>query len=418
MLFRFTRAATRTFAVLSLVAAANAGVTVVGKPGLGTFTTIQSAVDAASHGDVLLVAAGNYGGFTIDDKALTVIGQGAVNVSGVCTVKNLAVTRKAALIGLKITAPNSSVFAPPNALTLQDDAGMIRIQDCTLKGGRVSDSFMTISTGHGVRATSCQRVVIAASTLTGGDGGMPSGESPVAGGSGLDGSNSALALYDCTLYGGRGTDETYPSGGDGGDACHVVGWGVFVSGSTLRGGPGGGGDYIGCTTSGNGGDALDVTGAQLKWLDTAFVAGGNGSFGPCGQGVSGLTLRKTGAIETAYAGAKRTLVGPAIVNDNSTLSLTVTGTPGDRVWLLQDVQPAYLPIGPFIGVATILMPWKLALLPTNTIGASGSLTFDVPISDYTGTGGGWMWHVQALCRDATTGKRYLTTPRAVLVLDT
>ncbi|MCE9595931.1 MAG: hypothetical protein K8S98_17215 [Planctomycetes bacterium] len=402
--------------MLSLAAAANAGVTVLGNPGLGTFTTIQSAVDAASHGDVLIATSGSYASFTIDDKALTVIGHGVVNVAGTCTVKNLATNHRAALIGLRITAPNVS-SGTSSALVLQNDLGIVGVQDCTLKGGGNHDISSGAPSGNGATATNCQRVMIAASTLTGGSTGYSPGEWPRGGGCGLEAASSAVALYDCTLTGGLGSQETSPSGGEGGDACRVTGWGVFASGCTLTGGWGGSGDYIGTTTQGDGGDGLQVTSGQAKLLDCTLVAGKHATFPPFIVGVDGQPLNATSAIVKQYAGAKRTLAAMPIVNDKSVFSLTVTGTPGDRVWLLQDLQPTYLPIGPFIGVATIALPWKLLLQPANVIGPSGSLTINLPISDYTGPSAGWMWHLQGLCIDAS-GKRYLTTPRAVLVLDT
>ena len=45
------------------------------------------------------------------------------------------------------------------------------------------------------------------------------------------------------------------------------------AGSSLHGGNGGGGDYLGCTTSGDGGDGLVAVDAQVKLLADTILAG-------------------------------------------------------------------------------------------------------------------------------------------------
>src|SRR6516164_8743863 len=50
------------------------GVRIVDASGQRNFADIQSAIDAAVDGDVLLVGAGVYPGFTVDGKSLSIIG--------------------------------------------------------------------------------------------------------------------------------------------------------------------------------------------------------------------------------------------------------------------------------------------------------------------------------------------------------
>ena len=47
----------------------------------GHFDTIQGAVDAAADGDLILVRRGHYPAFTVDDKALTIAGEGTARRS-------------------------------------------------------------------------------------------------------------------------------------------------------------------------------------------------------------------------------------------------------------------------------------------------------------------------------------------------
>jgi Ca2+-binding RTX toxin-like protein len=49
---------------------------------VGTFDTIQAAIDAASGGETILVSAGNYDAFTVNKQGLTITGIGAVTIEG------------------------------------------------------------------------------------------------------------------------------------------------------------------------------------------------------------------------------------------------------------------------------------------------------------------------------------------------
>ncbi|MCC7013884.1 MAG: hypothetical protein IT454_15105 [Planctomycetes bacterium] len=67
------------------------GVVIFDAPGLGVLPNIQSAVNAATSGDVLLIAPGSYPSFTIDGKSLNVFALpgDAVHVDGTITITNI-----------------------------------------------------------------------------------------------------------------------------------------------------------------------------------------------------------------------------------------------------------------------------------------------------------------------------------------
>src|SRR6188508_2341772 len=65
--------------------------------GGGQFTDIQSAITAAQTGDVILVSAGTYAGFTLD-KGVAIIGYGTVQVNGTAQVTNVAAGTRAAIV--------------------------------------------------------------------------------------------------------------------------------------------------------------------------------------------------------------------------------------------------------------------------------------------------------------------------------
>ena len=146
---------------------ASAGVTVLSKPQLGTFTTIQAAVDAASDNDVLLVTAGTYAGFTIDNKSINVLATGVVTVNGPTRVLNLGVNRSVALLDLRLM-PVDGFITNINALELTADNGNVRVQGCTLKSSRYMPGGAWVA-GHAARVNASTKVVFTQCTLTGRD---------------------------------------------------------------------------------------------------------------------------------------------------------------------------------------------------------------------------------------------------------
>jgi hypothetical protein len=98
-------------ASLSLLAPARATTWIVDDtPGPGVdFNSISAAMLAASPGDVFIVRAGNYGGFTLAVPAV-VLGESGVFVTGDVHVQNNAVLGHAALVNLT----TQSIFVDPS----------------------------------------------------------------------------------------------------------------------------------------------------------------------------------------------------------------------------------------------------------------------------------------------------------------
>ena len=419
MLKLLARGASFFAAFLLLITSARGDVIVLGQP--GSHATLQAAIDAAQDGDVLLIEPGTYTGFTIDDKALTLLptSPGNINVNGLCKVRNLSARRAVSISGLFLKAPtstSSTIFHP--GLTLEDNSGHVRLQQCTLQGGKTSfSSFSSLPAGPGLRVLNSPQVFVTECRLIGADYGYASGYNPRSGGDGLRSTNSGVALYGGSLFGGDGSEESYPKGGKGGAGCFVEEWGLFAAGTTLNGGQGGGGDYIGCTEAGDGGDALVVSNAQARMLDSALTPGAPGGFFTCTPGVPGQPIVNTGGVVQLIPGAARALVGPTRTTDNATTSFVVGGQPGDKVWLLRSPQPAYHYYPSMHGVAGVRYPWLLTLLPAGTIGPLGTLDLQLTLGNLGGLEPGWIWYLQALCEDAG-GLRFLSNPLTLLVENT
>ena len=96
--------------------------------GPGQIASIQAAVDTASEGDRIEIAAGNYAGFHVTGKAVSIVAapgsRGSVIVEGPCSVQNLQSNSVLLVAGIT----TQSTF------TVQSNQGPLRIVDCILEG--------------------------------------------------------------------------------------------------------------------------------------------------------------------------------------------------------------------------------------------------------------------------------------------
>lgn len=404
---------TRTALALTLsMSAAHADVSILGKPHLGVFSSIQAAVDAAAQGDVLEVSDGIYDGFVIHNKSLTVIGAPGeiAEVQGTCEVRALGPVRAVSLIGLLVSS--APTIAPQPGLRLLDNLGSVRVQACTFVGSYASPGFGPPSAGAGAEVVRSSKVIFTRCMLFGRDLAFLSGEAGRPGGVGLDALDSQIALYECLVRGGRGSEESYPAGGAGGDGCRVAGWGVFASGTTIEGGRGGGGDYLGCTTGGAGGNALVIEDASAQLYGSDLVRGPAGAFYTCTPGMHGRRVVATNANVNEFASSHRALGAAVESSDNAVVTLNVVGEPGDSVELLVASRSVFAYSGALSGVSTIPQPWTA--LPVGTIGASGALAVPYFIVDQTWPQAGRMMNFQAVLTNGAQ-QRFLSTPIQMLV---
>src|SRR4029079_14536421 len=82
----------------------------------------------------ILVKSGNYTGFSISDKTLSVVADNGANVvvQGQVRVDGLASSRSVLLSGLRIVPSASSAFAA------QNDLGGVRVHGCWIAGANGS----------------------------------------------------------------------------------------------------------------------------------------------------------------------------------------------------------------------------------------------------------------------------------------
>lgn len=367
-------------ALFTLAGPVRAGVIVVDAAGGGAFTLIQPAVNAAADGDTILVKPGSYFGFTIDGKELTVIGDGdpALNPGecGRVWIKNIADGKTVTLARLLVSSGSN-----PEALKLNDCVGAVRFVQCDFTGGLagvltntndVAFAACTLLAGNGASGHTCLNDIVTPGL-------------PCVSGSG----NDSLAMYDCSVTGGKG--------GNGGDTSGIGGLGldvpgfVFASRSNIHGGKGGNVDcFYGCPS--NGGASFRIPTGSTGWVLDNMVGGGLGGIATGNQNPS-CPPTQPGA--SYPVGSPFTFsvpsIGfsiPSIAREGTYVTVKFTGPPGAHVFLNDEPRTMFVAVPSWRGVLLSPFPERNASGPGATrsrrwgvIPASGELTqvYKVPM---------------------------------------
>jgi predicted outer membrane repeat protein len=401
------------------------GIRNVDQPAQGIYQDMQAAVAAAADGDTLLVGAGHYFGFTLDGKALRIIGAPGQLVQLITTVEidNLSSSQTVVLAGLEITGTSVFPVAQP-ALRMQNVAANVRIQSCQLIGGLGgADQTYGGSGGDGLSISACPRVVIASSTLLGGVGYTGHGGDCAAGGDGGHGIhaiNSTLAVYRSSCIGVDGGGN-YDYGGNGGHGALLESSAMFASGTLFQGGDGGDTlDNFFLTQAGNGGDGIHLAdaAAHAGLLDDTFIPGNGGKAHglPAHSGAPGQPIAGPGTTQL-FTGPQRTLTASTrIVSDQASLGLTIKGAPGDQVFLVTSTRAGFFSPPNTVGPFLVHVPALVPLDPIGVVPASGVLSVTVPVVPLGASEVQRIDYLQAGCLDAS-GQHLLTGSVLVEVLD-
>lgn len=391
---KLVRSLVASFAILVPSVSASTWVVDV-TPGPGVdFTSISDATAVAVTGDVILVRAGTYGGFTLSTSAV-VLGEPGATVNGDVHVANNALLGHAALVHLTL----QSLYVDPSS-------GGVLLEDLVVRPGTIASgqsALVQVSGGYDVRLRDVDvdgiLQGIAAVSIT----------------------SSRVEIAGGRFVGGKGRSHDpigFPlppeNGGDG-----IVANGssdVHVSRAEARGGAGGdlpAGATCGCLIAGHGGIGIRVNaGAKLLLTgpSSALVKGGAAGIGiDCpydgrpGNGVvvdfaasarvSGATV--VGESSRAFCGGfpASPIVGPYTVpgTPDPTLSVsgvlaagqlvtyTLTGTPGlsARVYFGRILSVTDLP---FVSEDRLTLPirsFNLGVIPP-----SGQVSLTILLPSY------------------------------------
>ena len=398
----------RPLIALALLAApAAADVIVVDSDAHGDFLDLPAAVAAASDGDVLLVRQGDYSPVTIDGKALSLVAKEGevVRVHGTIVVRNLAAGERVALARLQLYGQTTATLsdAPGAGLVIEQNAGEVRVDGCDLRGavgvgdGSTGSGECCTLPGHHwgwpaaiVRANPGGAAFVATELRGGrganaylwcycGDGGP--------GGDALAVTDARVSLYDCFLEGGRGGGAGY-GGGAGGAGARLASSGSLtalqVSGSTIAGGRGGDGyDFI-ASVGGAGGHGVVAGAETFVWvLDTASQGGQGGPAcgGAFGYGPDGAATSGAGTI-FGFPGVPRLDLDAApLAREGTSWTLTVTGRPGDQVFLTTSATPSFAMLPSWKGTRLAWPPGLHVVRRLGAIPGSGVLQTTIPITE-------------------------------------
>lgn len=375
-----SRIALSLIALPVLTLAVRADVLIVDAAGGGDFVALAPAVAAAAEGDTLLVRPGSYGALVIQGKSLRV----AADPAGVVRVKGIEVSELALGQGVVLSGLESHV-AP--TLIARDSEGSIRVQGCLLSQTSGPAPW------HGAEVRSATDVVFVGCTVEGG-----SDPHDYDGGHGLFmWGRSRVSAWSSSFRGGAGGQMAFSNdAGDGGHGVQMWNKGqLYAMGCEFRGAKGG---------AGNGGpDGKDGPGASIAGDGFAYFADvvlkGGGSAPPSVGPVQDLGVTARG------------LSAASVVPESSKAIWTVTGEPGDLVFLLRSTRPAHRWLPGLSGVLVLTLP-ELAPQFVGEVGASGSVDFPVSAPTLPPGVESVVGHYQVFVRTAD-GDLILGEPRVV-----
>lgn len=413
-------------ALAILVTPAMADVIVVDSSGGGDFVDIQAAVDSATDADVILVEAGTYAGFDIDNKTARLIGSGNPTVQGTVSISDLTANQDVVLSGLSITPTNA------RSLYVTDCVGAIRVQNCDLLllGGDFGCSCfesVKIDNADNVSLATCdvgaQRFFHAMSISA---GQIATAQSVFSG--------ASAATFDSICFVG-GTGIILGADSFLFDSASFAVGGNGDSGQDCGGGGGPCNDECGLT----GGNGVDVFGSspatEMQLLDTVLL-GGTGGVGvsyiydyytyTCGPGPvcdapDGTPFANTpsSTAPTFISGTARRSSYSATVQEGGSLAVSLEGEIGDQVALVLSRSSLFDTTGAGIGVRLVDQPSPDSSLyrefPLGTLQASTdnvNVFIPVEIAGFTNE----TWFAQTLFTD-TNGQLWYGPGRSITVLD-
>ncbi len=345
------------------------------------FTDIQSAVDAAAPGDLILVKPGLYSEFTMSGKGVDVVADGnPVRVIGPIVIEDLPGDEAATLRGLKVPYSTSAVpFA--SALEVSNCVGPVWVEDLRTNFATPPTPFTHVNSG--VYVTSCASVLFIRCTLRGGFESL-AGVTEEA----LLVANSTASIYGSDLTGGNaGKDDTIFNY-DGATGLYAFNSTVSSFDSTIRGGDGLDGipSAIFCQScaGGDGGTGLESDGSSVLVQAGAIFAGNAGAGSSCAiscvAGDPGVRTAVTngGTATEVVTPTARSMRTTSPVRENALVSSTLIGVPGDAMVLVSSpVQVPVVTLPNVVGTPAVGTPFSTFFLgqmgPTGQKISSGVL---------------------------------------------
>lgn len=354
---------------------------------------LQAAVDAAKDGDTLLVKPGNYDGFLLSGKGLTVLAEykqsftlnedAQVIVTDLSPAQDFVVRGAREETGLPFTDDGSQ-------WGFQNCAGLIWIEDCVLPEPSIQHPVapgMQLGFKNKLYAENVERLVVVRSVLQG-SGGESFFSFGTSGHAGLEARDCrSLTVFESEIHagpGGQGQDSD-SLGAKGGTGLRA--WGcadVFLARSLLVGGGGGDSWDENGSAGGAGGDALLISslsgsdpafGVTLRECELLPGVGGINLFQGNNPGPPGQTYVGASGTLVQEAGSARGLVAPTPVREGNVLRFHLDGESGDFAFLILGAGTSTLQLA---GVGGVLVVEPV--LPLKFVGVSSGPDLILPVA--------------------------------------
>ena len=390
----------RTSILVSLfAAAANAHTYTVG-PGPGTdFPDIPSAIAAAQAGDVLLVQAASYaGGFTLD-KGLTILGYGAVALSGPATVTTIPAGQRAVLVNLSVAGVDIERSAGLIVLQYVSSSDSITVSRCVdVRCLSITSTGANVATNPGITVSNA-RVEIVDSSLE--------GSSPFApcctvydGGTGVVcGTGGRIHLADTDVRGGDGENisvlDVFAGNGGAGivnsDTAQVIAVGSGTS-TVTAGAAGLDWAYQDCCFDGEGLPAAQLNGGTLWYGDITWNPGwvhGFDTHGCCDKSAQTSTFDGPGTHVDLTPPDPTLLTMQGVPSSGSAILFVVRGPVGAQAHLAFGRRTTIVPGAPSEVEKLVATSGSIDL---GVIPATGEIPYTVSIPDFLVSNGnlvGW-----------------------------
>lgn len=330
-------------------------------------TSIVDAIGLANDGDTLLVRTGTYAPFTIESRTLVVMAEpgatviveaAAPNYLGSTIVLGVSPSQVVVLEGLTLHGGYDPIDGTElDALLIEDCAGQVWIQDCTLR------PILGFSTDYaGLRAVDSSNVIVVRSTT---DPLSSGGFGPTA--AGLLAEGSRVFAYESTF--------TAASGGIGAKLDDSF---LFAEQTAIQGGQAFAFlDLFGqCFPQWAGGVGLWLNGtSRAEMLESTWKGGPKSLW--CSS--AGPDFQGNGAALHVIAGPALSFTAESPTLDGQPSALTLSGPPGDLGLVLMATSlPPVKWVAKFKGGIATGAPFLVLLGP---LPASGELVVPVNFGD-------------------------------------
>jgi hypothetical protein len=313
-------------------------------------TDLQTVIDAAAAGDIVVVRQGVYAPLSpvvIDAKALMLIADAAAAPTLVQAlyVQNLAPGQNVLIRGLDLQNPSS---VP--SLWLRNDKGQVWIDRC--------DVLPVAALGApGLRIDRCDAVLVQQCELRG----QPSAGPNL--GRGIDALLSTVHVRNSLCLGGSGL-----LGAAGAPGVSLSASTLSAVGSALTGGNGGAGlPAPNCTDGGAGGPgALLSSATSLLQLYSCLASGGSGGTAApaCSGGNAGVATQVDAGTVQPFAVPIHDSAINSPVREGQSLVLSFNGVAGERIVLGVSTNSAFVPLPSYAGVLGLGGPMSTFYLGT------------------------------------------------------